>query len=113
MVGRKTEKSRQRRCIDNLSKLMQIDRHKPLGEQAKGIKQILQGYYAYYGMGGNVISLQRIYRFAERYWHKMLSSRSQLGNIIWETFHKIKKSFPLRRPKLYIPFARMQSLAVL
>src|SRR4030067_1353884 len=51
MVGRKTEKSTQRRCIDKLSKLMQIDRHKPLGEQAQGIKQSLQGYYAYYGMG--------------------------------------------------------------
>jgi RNA-directed DNA polymerase len=113
MVGRKTEKLRQRRCIDHLSKIMQFDRHKPLGEQAKGINQILQGYYAYYGMGGNIISLHRIYRFAERYWRKMLSSRSQRGNITWETFQKIKKSFPLRCPRLYIPFVRMQSLAVL
>ena len=64
-------------------------------------------------MGGNTMSLHRIYRFAERYRRKMLSSRGQRGNIIWEKFHKIKKSFPLRRPKLYIPFARMQSLAVL
>jgi RNA-directed DNA polymerase len=92
---------------------MQIDRHKPLGEQAKGINQILQGYYAYYGMGGIIMSFHRIYRFAERYWLKMLSSRSQRGNIIWETFHKNKKSFPLRRPRLYIPFAKMQTLAVL
>ena len=91
MVGRKTEKSRQRRCFDNLSKMMQFDRHKPLGEQAQGINQILQGYYAYYGMGGNLISLQRIYRFAERYWRKMLSSRSQRGRITWEVFHKIKE----------------------
>jgi len=113
MVGRKTEKSRQRRCIGNLSKIMQIDRHKPLGEQVKGINQILQGYYAYYGMGGNSMTLHRIYRFAERYWRKMLSSRSQRGNIVWETFHKIRKSFPLRRPRLYIPFAKMQTLAVL
>ena len=85
------ERSRQRRCIEKLSKLMQIDRQKPLGEQAKGINQILQGYYAYYGMGGNTMSLHRIYRFAERYWRKMLSSSSQRGNIIWEKFHKIEK----------------------
>lgn len=112
-VGRKTEKSRQRRCIGNLSKIMQIDRHKPLGEQAKGINRILRGYYAYYGMGGNSMSLHRIYRFAERYWRRMLSSRSQRGNIVWETFHMIRESFPLRRPRLYIPFAKMQTLAVL
>ena len=92
---------------------MQIDRHKPLGEQVKGINQILQGYYAYYGMGGNSLSLHGIYRFAERYWRKMLSSRSQRGKIVWETFHKIRKSFPLRRPRLYIPFAKMQTFAVL
>ncbi len=113
MVGRKTEKSRQRRCIGNLSKMMQIDRHKPLGEQSKGINQILQGYYAYYGMGGNIGSLHRIYRFAESYWRKMLSSRSQRGNITWEKFLNIKKSFPLRCPRLYIPFTRMKSLAIL
>jgi group II intron reverse transcriptase/maturase len=113
MVGRKTEKSRQRRCIGNLSKMMQMDRHKPLKEQAKGINQILQGYYAYYGMGGNSLSLHKIYRFAERYWRKMLSSRSQRGKVVWETFYKIRESFPLRRPRLYVPFAKMQTLAVL
>ena len=52
-------------------------------------------------------------RLAERYWRKMLSSRSQRGNIVWETFHKIRKSFPLRHPRLYVPFAKMQTLAVL
>jgi hypothetical protein len=70
-------------------------------------------YYAYYGMGGNSLSLHKIYRFAERYWRKMLSSRSQRGKVVWETFYKIRESFPLRRPRLYVPFAKMQTLAVL
>ena len=113
MVGRKTEKTRHRRCIEKLSKRMQIGRHKPLGEQVQRTNQILQGYYAYYGMGSNIGSLRRIYRFAECYWRKMLSSRSQRGNINWETFQKIKQSFPLRFPRLYIPFARMSFLAIL
>ena len=113
MVGRKTEKSRQRRSMANLSKLMQIIRHKPLKEQASEINQYLQGYYAYYGMGGNMKALHRTHRFAEKYWRRMLSSRSQRGEVTWEKFLKIKETFPLRRPKLYIPFARMKSLAVL
>lgn len=113
MVGRKTEKSRHRRCIEKLSKRMQIERHNPLAVQAQRINQILQGYYAYYGMGGNIGSLRRIHRFAERYWRKMLSSRSQRGNVKWETFHKIKETFPLKVPRLYIPFMRMSSLAIL
>lgn len=92
---------------------MQVIRHKPLKNQSIEINQILQGYYAYYGMGGNINALHRTYRFVENYWRKMLSSRSQRGKVNWERFQKIKESFPLRKPKLYIPYLRMKSLAVL
>ena len=112
-VGRKTEKTRHRRCITNLSRKMEILRHKSLSEQALEINQILLGIYAYYGMGGNIARLQKIYRFTERYWRKMLSSRSQRGNITWEKFHKIKATFPLRRPRLYVPYSMMKSYVVL
>jgi len=43
----------------------------------------------------------------------MLSSRSQRGTVTWEKFRKIKQTFPLRRPRLYVPYSRMKSLAVL
>ena len=112
-VGRKTEKSRIKRSIAKLSQVMQIVRHKPLKVQAQEINQILRGHYAYYGMGGNFRTLQRIHRFCEFYWKKMLSSRSQRGNVSWEKFQRIKETFPLQRPKLYVPYSRMQSLAVL
>jgi hypothetical protein len=39
----------------------------------------------------------------ERYWHKMLCSRSWKGGIRWTVFHRIKAQFPLLRPKLYLP----------
>ncbi len=40
-------------------------------------------------------------------------ARKETKLVIWEKFQKIKESFPLRSPRLYIPFVRMQSLAVL
>jgi hypothetical protein len=113
MVGRKTEKTRHRRCITHLSRVMEIIRHKSLSKQVFEINQILLGIYAYYGMGGNIVRLQKIYRFTEQYWCKMLSSRSQRGNITWKKFHKIKETFPLRRPRLYVPYSMMKSFAVL
>ncbi len=113
MVGRKTEKNRHKRCVSNLSRVMQIVRHRSLQEQALEINQVLQGVYAYYGMGGNLQSLQRLYRFTKRYWRRMLNSRSQRSNITWGKFQKIEETFPLRRPRLYIPYDRMKSLAVL
>lgn len=112
-VGRKTEKSRQRRFLVRLQKIMYIVRHKPLKQQVFEINQLLQGYYAYYGMGGNISLLHRTYRHAEKYWRKALSSRSQRGYVSWDKFVKIKGHYPLRRPRLYVPYSRMQSLAVL
>jgi len=113
MVGRKTEKSRLRRSIHNLRSVMREVRHYSLKEQSEKINQVLRGHYAYYGVGGNIKSLFKIYRFTERYWRRMLSSRSQKSYITWERLQFLKTISPLQCPKLFIPYTRMKSLAVL
>jgi hypothetical protein len=65
------------------------------------------------GVGGNFKSLFKIHRFTERYWHKMLCSRSRKSYITWERFYSLKQVFPLQRPKLSLPYMRMKALAVL
>jgi hypothetical protein len=58
-------------------------------------------------------TLQRVHRAVERYWRRMLSSRSWKGTIWWKHFHQIKERTPLLRPKLYLPYAELQAIAVL
>ena len=113
MVGHKIEKSRFRRSVQNIQALMREIRHYSLREQVEKINQVLRGQYAYYGIGGNYKSLFRIYRLAERYWHRMLCSRSQKSYITWERFNALKQVFPLQRPKLSVPYLKMKALAVL
>lgn len=113
MVGRKTEKARFRRSICKLQTLMQEIRHHSLKDQVLKINEVLRGHYAYYGMGGNFNSLYMIYHYAERYWHKMLSSRSQKSYIAWERFKFLKQVFPLQRPKLSVTYGMMKAFAVL
>ena len=113
MVGRKTEKSRLRRGMEKLRELIRDIRHHKVSDQAKEIKQVLRGHYAYYGLGGNYKSLWKVYRFAERYWHKMLCSRSQKSYINWDKFNLIQERHPIQLPKLKLTFAGMQALAVL
>ncbi len=113
MVGRKTEKDRFRRSVQNLRSLMREIRHYSLKEQSERINQVLRGHYAYYGVGGNVKSLFKIYRFTERYWRRMLSSRSQKSYMTWERFQFLRSILPLQRPRIFIPYAEMKSLAVL
>ena len=66
------DKARLRRSLAKLHQVLQMIRHEPLSEQAAQINQILRGHYAYYGIAGNLGSLQSVYRNVERYWRKML-----------------------------------------
>ncbi len=113
MVGRKTEKSRLKRSIKKITDKMREIRHWMIKDQVDKINQILRGHYNYYGMGGNLKSMYRIYHKVEKYLRKMLSSRSQKSYITWEKFKNIKEKFPLLKPKISIPFREMKSYAIL
>jgi group II intron reverse transcriptase/maturase len=112
-VARKTEKSRLRRTLTKLGELTMRIRHWSLKDQAEEINQVLRGHYAYYGLGGNQNALHKVHRAAESRWRRALNTRCWKAGVIWEKFQKIKTSFPLRRPKLSIPYARMKQHAVL
>jgi RNA-directed DNA polymerase len=112
-VGLRTEKSRLRRALLRLQDQMRRMRHLSIRQQAHCLNQRLRGHYAYYGIAGNIRALQRVHRAVERYWRKMLSSRSWKGQIWWEQFQRIKARFPLLRPKLYLPYAELQAIAAL
>ena len=113
MVGHKTERSRFQRSVRKLTQAMRVIRHESVAEQAKQINQILRGHYAYYGIGGNLRSLQKLYRIAERYWHKMLCSRSRKSYVPWQKFQQMKLNAPLQQPRLSLPYAAMKGHAVL
>jgi group II intron reverse transcriptase/maturase len=113
-VGMRTEKTRLRRSLLSLQDLMRRIRHLTIPDQAGDLNAVLRGHYAYYGIAGNIRALQKVYRAVERYWRKMLCSRSWAGrHLTWEVFGQIKERTPLLRPKLYLPYRALQALAVL
>jgi hypothetical protein len=112
-VGRKTEKSRLRRSLANLTTLMRNIRHWSLRDQRERLNQVLRGHYAYYGLAGNVRSMLKLHRAVERYWHKMLCTRSWAASCTWAVFNQLKERFPLQRPKIYLSYGRLQTYAVL
>jgi RNA-directed DNA polymerase len=112
-VGLRTEKSRLRRALMRLQDQMRRMRHLSIREQTDSLNQMLRGHYAYYGIAGNIRALQRVHRAVERYWRKMLSSRSWQGQVWWKQFQQIKERFPLLRPKLYLPYSELQAIAAL
>jgi len=99
--------------MEKLRELMRNVRHYRLKEQADEINQLVRGLYAYYGLGGNHGSLWKLCRFTERYWHKMLGSRSWKSYVTWEKFKLINERYPIQQPELKVLFTKMKSLAVL
>jgi group II intron reverse transcriptase/maturase len=112
-VGLRTEKSRLQRSLTCLRELMRRMRHRSLSEQVEILNQTLRGHYAYYGIAGNFHAIEKVFRRVEWYWRKMLCSRSRAGYIPWAVFHRIRERLPLLRPKLLLPYQRLQALAVL
>jgi hypothetical protein len=112
-IGMRTEKSRLRRALMRLQEQMRLMRHSPLPEQVNHLNQMLRGHDAYYGVAGNLRSLLKVHRAVERYWRKMLSSRSWHGTVRWEQFQQIKSQFPLLTPKLHLPYSKLQATAKL
>jgi RNA-directed DNA polymerase len=113
-VGMRTEKSRLRRSLTSLQELMRRIRHDEISDQVGEINAFLRGHYAYYGVAGNHRCLVKVYRAGERYWLRMLRSRSRAGRrLTWEQYHQIKARTPLLKPKLRLPYRKLQTLAVL
>jgi len=113
MVGRKTEKSRLRRSMNNLQNRIREARHWNVGVQIDRINRTLRGHYNYYGMGGNYQSLEKVYNLAVLYLRQMLSRRSQKGHVTWELFNKIREKHPILRPYLKIPYSEFKRYAML
>jgi RNA-directed DNA polymerase len=112
-IGMRTERSRLQRTFMRLQDLMRRMRHLPVKEQVDNLNLVLRGHYAFFGIAGNFRALHRVYRTVERYWHKMLCSRSWKGAITWSVFQRIRTQFPLMRPKLYLPYRELQAIAML
>ena len=106
-VGMRTEKSRLRRSLMSLQELMRQIRHQTIRNRSTRSIALLRGHYAYYGVAGNIRALQRVYRLVERYWRRMLRSRSWAGRrLTWAAFNQIKERIPLLRPNCGCPTGR-------
>ncbi|GGK29929.1 hypothetical protein GCM10010965_23490 [Caldalkalibacillus thermarum] len=108
MVGRKTEKKRLRWIIGKIQTKLRLIHHWLILEQVEKINQMLRGHYNYDGMAGILKSLYKVYQAADKYWHKMLGSRSRKGYVTWERYAQIKSWFPIVRPRISIPYKELK-----
>jgi len=98
----KTRRGRMRRAITSIDQYCQRHRHEPVAAQHRALTVRLQGHYNYFGVNGNVQSLEVLACHARRTWHKWLCRRSQKAYIPWERFNDLLRDFPLPKPRVCV-----------
>jgi RNA-directed DNA polymerase len=104
-VRQLTAKDRLARALKALSAQCRHMRHWMLREQHARLCQMLRGYYAYFGIGGNARRLGHLRYHAQRYWRKWLSRRSAKRTLSWGQFARLLKLLPLPAPRISHPYA--------
>jgi len=76
-ILRKPISKRTRRKLQEIKKTLMQHRHKPVPEQGKWLRSVVQGYFNYFAVPGTSSTLSAFRSEVARYWLKALRRRSQ------------------------------------
>jgi RNA-directed DNA polymerase len=101
IVGRKTCRKKFRmKCKEMNDWLRTIRNYKKAKEWWPVLQAKLRGHYQYYGVSGNMRSLNRFYSVTLWLTWKWLNRRSQHKSFAWKGFEKYLEHYPLPLPKI-------------
>lgn len=109
-ILRLTAKKRKRETIKRISQILRSRMHDDIDEVGQWLRRVMQGYYQYFAVPGNITTLSTIRLVITRVWFKVLRRRSQKRRISWNTFSKIVKQWIPTPTPLY-PYPKMRFCA--
>ena len=92
IVKRRTAAKRLRAKLREVRETLLRRRHEPIADLGKWLRSVMQGYFNYFGVPGNLVSLNMFRREAARSWLHALRRRSQRHRLSWERFGPIVDS---------------------
>jgi len=102
VVTRKTALGRFTRAVRTLRHWCRTHRHLPVAVQHAQLVLKVRGHYLYYGITGNLRSLNRVYQLVQRMWQYWLNRRTRGRRMTWERMAmSVLRSYPLPTPRLY------------
>ena len=100
VVQRKTCGKGLRRSLKAIKEWCRKHRHLPLKKQQEQINRKLTGHYGYYGITGNIRSLNRLRWEVQKHWRRWLGRRTRKGVKNWDVFNALLRNYPLVYPKI-------------
>jgi len=93
LVKRLSIKKRLRERLKVVYALLLKNRHKPIAEQGRWLRSVVQGFYNYHAVPCNNQALEIVKREIARYWLKALRRRSQRSRLNWYRFQSVIKNW--------------------
>jgi len=99
-VDKRTARKSLRKSQKRLSLWCKENRHRKIPELFKALNAKLRGYYNYFGVYGNLSSLNTFYLYAVRALWKYLNRRSQRKSYNWAGFNQLMELFDIAKPRI-------------
>jgi RNA-directed DNA polymerase len=99
-VDKRTARKSLRKSQKRLSQWCKENRHRKIPELFKALNAKLSGYYNYFGVYGNLSSLNTFYLYAVRALWKFLNRRSQRKSYNWVGFNQLMERFGIAKPRI-------------
>jgi group II intron reverse transcriptase/maturase len=102
-VQRKTVAKRLRAKLQQVKEQLRARRHEQVPLTGKWLKSVVQGYFNYHAVPGNIARLTGFREHISRYWRWALLRRSQKQALSWDRFHRLLDRW-LPPPRLLHPW---------
>ncbi len=110
-LKRKTIGKRMRAKLLEMKQQLRRRRHDPVAQTGAWLRAVVQGYFNYHAVPGNIDSLCAFrYRFA-RLWRSVLLGRSQRQNLTWAKLRKLADRW-IPQPRVLHPYPRIRFEAI-
>jgi hypothetical protein len=86
---------------------LRVRMHQPLAEVGRWLKSVVQGYFNYHGVRGNLASLPSFRLEVRKRWLHVIRRRSQRSRMTWELLERFAAQW-LPIPKILHPYPLMR-----
>lgn len=102
IVKRKTISKRLRTKLKEVRDVLMRSRHQPVQETGVWLRAVVQGYFNYHAIPGNMESLEAFRTQVTRTWYRALRRRSQRTRMNWDRFQRLVNLW-IPRPRILHP----------
>jgi RNA-directed DNA polymerase len=102
-VRRQTIGKRMRAKLQEIKQQLRRRMHEPVPQTGKWLQSVVQGYFNYHAVPGNLDRLGDFRERVTRYWRRTLRRRGQRRPINWARLHRLADRW-LPRPRVLHPY---------